>query len=881
MDKEAFEIIENEKELRTGILSISRADLTEIPEALLEMPWLKELWLFSNKITEIKNLSALKHLQVLGLAHNEITELKNLESLTSLKELWLHDNNITEIKSLENLRKLERLAVNGNPLTELTQLEQLVRYSGLKELFLYGIKENSLNLPEELFGNDNGYNCIKELTGYFETTRHGVTFIKEVPVILVGNSTAGKTSLLCYLQNGIFPPTNDYTTHGIEPTLWRPGNELLKKTGSHQSLRNLCFYVWDFGGQEYYHSTHRLFFYKKAIYVLLWEQKTNKEGIESIPVKVRKADDSVIEVPLPVQLFPYTYWLKTIRFFAQSKQEAPVIMVQNKVDEKLNNQKKNLGDEERDEYGISEVFHLSVKAAFNTKPDGKASQDFQDFVEHLIYMAEGQLAGSARQTHWDGIKQVIRKRKNENVWTRDEFLKALQQLDPTITESGSLSYGISLQHLGFVFYYPGDDYLKNYVFINPDWVVESIYNVLDQSVLENGGEFTKGHLVNQVTEQNADVLLALMKKFELVFENEEDKVYIAPQYLAEDIKDKKALTYHKAALPGGGDISSLIIYFPDFMPPSIIQRLVTAFGNSAVARLYWKMGGLFLLNNKHVLIESDRTTRKMMIKAKDHDRAVIWTIFKELRRITNEDDRLWMSVDNGVQYVQITDVIEQIDLGNKDAKIKTMNGGSLSFKNFSWLFGTMKTIMEQNENNQRRTVRIFVSYAHKDQDYVNVFLNELTEQLNNSNKYKFISFDDRQLTLGKDWNERLEQEIERSDVGLLLMSAAFLNSEYIQEKEFGAMLEKLKNENSFVVCPIYFKAFDFEEFDFLKKYQFFKPNGAKYEQADKGTNLCFSHLVRFNNINGVNIPVPNASRDEYCLDLSKAIFKALDEKFQQ
>lgn len=879
MEQDVIENIEQEKKLRTGKLVLGDAHLTEIPADLLEMPWLKELWLFNNEITEIKNLGLLTNLRVLGLAHNIINEIKGLETLTCLEELWLHANQITEIKGLENCRMLKRLAINNNPLTQLTQLEQLVRYSPLQELYLNGIESNSLNIPVEIFGPDNGYNCIKSLTGYFETTRAGFTFIKEVPLILVGNSTAGKTSLLSYLQTGNFPPTTNFSTHGVKPTLWRPGAELLNNANG-SDLEDLCFYVRDFGGQEYYHSTHRLFFSKKAIYVVLWEQKTNREGKAILPIRLRKADDSIVEILQPIQQFPYTYWLNSVRFFAGRQPEAPIIMVQNKIDEPDNNQKKYLGDEERGEYGIANVFHLSIKAAFESKPNGKACIEVDNFVENLLELAKDLLTRSARQKHWNSIKQVLRKRQNENVWSQSEFLAAVQQLDKNITESGLLTYGLSLHELSFIFYYPNDNYLKNHVIINPDWVVESIYNILDQSVLENGGEFKYDHLVNQVNEQHADVILALMKKFELIFENEE-KVYIAPQYLSEEFKNKAALDFLKAALPNGGETSSLTIYFPDFMPPSIIQRLITAFGNSAVSKLYWKTGGLFLLNGKHLLIESDKEATKLMIKAKDHDNVAVWTIFKELRRITNDDNRLWISIDNGVEYVQIANVAEQISLGNKDSKIKTKNGGSLSVKNFVWLFSDLKTIMTKEASNQKKTIKVFISYAHKDRDYFNLFTSEFKEYMNNSGKYRFINFDDSQIVLGQDWNERLEQEVEKSDLGILLMSAAFLNSEYIEENELGVMLEKLAKRENFVLCPIYFKAFDFENFESLKKFQFFKPNGDKYEQADKGTNLCFSHLVKFNNINGVNIPTPNALRDDYLLDLSKAIFKALDEKFAQ
>lgn len=42
-----------------------------------------------------------------------------------------------------------------------------------------------------------------------------------------------------------------------------------------------------------------------------------------------------------------------------------------------------------------------------------------------------------------------------------------------------------------------------------------------------------------------------------------------------------------------------------------------------------------------------------------------------------------------------------------------------------------------------------------------------------------------------------------------------------------------------------------------------------------------AHLVKFHNMNGINFPVPDASRDDYLSDLSKTVFKELDDKFQK
>ncbi len=640
--------------------------------------------------------------------------------------LYLYSNQISEIKNLDLLTSLQVLELYGNQISEIKNLEQLVKSSSLHKLYLYGITTNNLQIPREHFGTHSFDNCLEALRGYFESIEKGATHAKEVPVILVGNSTAGKTSLLAFIQQNVFPPPQDYSTHGVEPAVWLPDQQTIETLLEDNSLEDVGFYFWDFGGQEYYHATHRLFFSKKAIYVLLWEQKTNKQGVEPIRIRVKNEDASITEVQHPVEVFPYTYWLKTIRFLAPATEEAPILMIQNKLDEAFNNQEEYVSGELRGHFGISKEFHLSVKEAFEKRPKGKYYREFEAFLRQLFETARHQLALLARQTYWQQIKELLKQRKAENIWSEHQLLAALQQWDANITENGMLSYGLSLRDMGFIFYYPEDAYLKHYVFINPEWVMTSIYQVLDNSVLQKGGAFNLEHVIQQVGKPYAEVFIALMKKFELIFEHEDEGnlVYIAPQYLPEACQEKNALKYHKAALPDGGNTASLIVQFPDFMPSSVIQRLITAFGAQAESKIFWKHGGLFLLKDQHelihVLIESNKPERKLFIRAKDHNRSAVWTVFQQLRRITENDNQLWLSVDNGVRFVQIQQLTDQIR--NNNPNVQTQDQGTCPVKNFSWLLEAQQPL---NIKEPKKTIRVFVSYAHKDQDYFNVLSRSL------------------------------------------------------------------------------------------------------------------------------------------------------------
>ena len=142
-------------------------------------------------------------------------------------------------------------------------------------------------------------------------------------------------------------------------------------------------------------------------------------------------------------------------------------------------------------------------------------------------------------------------------------------------------------------------------------------------------------------------------------------------------------------------------------------------------------------------------------------------------------------------------------------------------------------------DSSKRTVRIFISYAHDDQDYFMVFKREFDQHLRNSKRYNFVNFDDTNLLIGSDWDKKLKLEIAVSNLGYLLLSPAFLNSQYVKEIELKEMLEKAKSKDDFILCPIYFRSF-VKEPNFIDQYQFFKVNGSKYGKADKGQRfvLC-------------------------------------------
>ncbi|RMX37350.1 hypothetical protein pdam_00015456, partial [Pocillopora damicornis] len=82
---------------------------------------LKILYLQSNLIPKIENVSRLKKLEYLNLALNNVTRVENLEGCESLQKLDLTVNFIGELTSVESLRgnyHFRELYLTGNPCTE-------------------------------------------------------------------------------------------------------------------------------------------------------------------------------------------------------------------------------------------------------------------------------------------------------------------------------------------------------------------------------------------------------------------------------------------------------------------------------------------------------------------------------------------------------------------------------------------------------------------------------------------------------------------------------------------------------------------------------------------------------------------------------------------
>lgn len=88
-----------------------------------------------------------------------------------------------------------------------------------------------------------------------------------------------------------------------------------------------------------------------------------------------------------------------------------------------------------------------------------------------------------------------------------------------------------------------------------------------------------------------------------------------------------------------------------------------------------------------------------------------------------------------------------------------------------------------------REIRLFVSYARADRDLVERLLEKLAPHLAILRDYRITRWIDHDLEPGEPWDPAIHAALEQADLGLMLLSPAFLASAYIAREELPAFID--------------------------------------------------------------------------------------------
>ncbi|MEZ4987881.1 MAG: COR domain-containing protein [Saprospiraceae bacterium] len=524
-------------------------------------------------------LPALAHFDISDSGLDGVFQLpQGFDSLT-----WLDAarNGLTEFVLQGNVPLLAHLDLSGNQLREFSI--RLFEVPKLERLFL---NNNPLISPPLEIVEQGNAAILRHFEELEATKAEDIRPLNEAKLIIIGQPRAGKTSLRYKLRDTErIMPKEEESTRGIDVE-----QEVFSYTDGESKTQEFKYHIWDFGGQQIYHATHRFFLTKRTIYVAVVDTDVND-----------KQND-------------LDYWLHMIELMGDG---SPVILVQNQK----NDRSIDISDALRNRFRgilVAKDYELNfdrLRKKDNSKFDAGRLRDFQNFKKDIHRLFEQQVPIPMTPAKSNTREALERLSKEKPLVEMAEYRSACIEngLNDPLAQMDLLR---TLHNLGICLWYEGYDFLDRIVILQNRWATDAVFKVLDnETVKKNKGHFLREEL-NQIWtaaeyQDRVSELVALMKQFKLCYQIGQTDAYIAPQLLDKNPpKD-----FSRADIQGS--VRMVIEY--EFMPRGIMTQFIVAMHRqiSGGQRHVWETG--FAIESQNGL-----TARGMAEESYDSRKLELW-----------------------------------------------------------------------------------------------------------------------------------------------------------------------------------------------------------------------------------------------------------------
>jgi len=432
-----------------------------------------------------------------------------------------------------------RLVLTYNPIEELpswiTDFNMEIQLSTIREEEGYiTFYNNPLKTPPSeivMKGKAAVRNYFEQLKAQEED------YIFEAKLLIIGEPGAGKTTLAKKIENPDYElRENEKSTEGIE---------VIRYEFPLENNKTFRINIWDFGGQEIYHSTHQFFLTKRSLYALVADS--------------RKEDTD------------FYYWLKAVELLTDN---SPLLIVKN---EKQDRQREIPERQLRGQFtNLKEILATNLATKRGLPEILKEIQHRISSLPHI---------GSPLPKTWVRVREAL-ENDDRNHISLEQYLDICEKNGFTKLQD-KLQLSGYLHDLGVCLHFQEDPLLKKTVILKPEWGTYAVYKVLDnKNVIRNFGRFTKSDLSEIWNEDiyacMEDELLRLMLNFQLCYEIPDSRdIYIAPQLLTENQPDYE----------WNGSDNLILRYAYEFMPKGIITRFIVIMHRWIQKQAYvWKSG---------------------------------------------------------------------------------------------------------------------------------------------------------------------------------------------------------------------------------------------------------------------------------------------------
>ncbi len=566
---------------------------------------------------------------------------------------------------------------------------------------------------------------------------------------LVGNGRVGKTTLAYALENRRAPDEDFESTHGI--TL---KNIPLTLDGETEPV---TLQLWDFGGQEIYHATHRLFLSDDCLYLLLWAEETGEHPDET--------------------RHPVSYWLEAIHDLAPNSQ---IVLIKNQID-RSDRLPSMPGELKEDLPGYQQIFADLKISAKKYERFGILNGAFNDVIAKLKHKV-----CLALPTSWLQVKTALETLKEKEQQKKLPFAH-FKQLCIKAGINDPAWFADYLHKTGIVFY--RQDAFKNQIILNQNWAITAVYKLFDPKEhrlrLEGmGGQFDG--LITQVFWPDADetereIYLDFIRNCGICYETNRKH----------EIPFEKRKFVVPALLPENSDIASVwqstdndwqfdVEYA--FLHRSIIDRIIIRIGETYNGTA-WRNGIFCHTEDGKLLLECTYNNREASNQGQ---------LTFHLR--SQQPEQLLYALRKLIRDVSPHRCYQEYLQRGADSECDALP----EFEEKD----NINSLLEEKDT-VSKTVKLFISYAHEDESY----RIELEKRLN-AIKRRFPQLDtwhDRHLLAGEQVHDKILQQLEAADIVVLLISSSFIVSDYCFSHEMEVALKQYE-DNKNIVIPVIIRA---------------------------------------------------------------------------
>ncbi|MDX2303768.1 MAG: COR domain-containing protein [Microscillaceae bacterium] len=588
---------------------------TPLPEIRLtsRLPKLGYVYAYGGKLQHFAAEQNLPELQVLELRKSQLKQLR-LEHCPRMERLDLEDLQLTAFPPdlIHKLPALQTLVLKGNPIE---------------------------NIQRDIFDQGDDKHVWEDVKNHFKAIEQGgETINNEVKVIFIGNGSVGKTQIarrLAFTNAFEFKEEHE-STHAIS---------LLRRNLDCDFLREgLLMNLWDFGGQDIYHATHRMFMQTRALFVLVWD--IENESMSSHSYKEREYKNEKLG-----------YWLAYATCFGQ---DSPVLVLQNKIDTDRDDHKlmpPPTQNEYKKQFPIIEKFlGLSAKS-------GRKFSVLEDYLAEVFdqndTLKKDLLIPIAVQ--WVAVRDQIRKEQSKDDKHRvkkiDQATFEFWCSQASVKDQAS-SILRFLHNTGVLYYREG--FFEDNILLDQGWAIEGVYQIFDKEskyfelLEESKGKIHYKHLCKiwkEYTDSERELFIEFMLNAELCFETTPEKD--DSNYSRKELKERsfivpQLLHDQKPAYLIDSDFVNKLTETYEipyrFLPAVFMHRFIVRASDfilgekaDSIEKYIWQQGMYIVLEGRAILIEAVYgEEQKIIIHHQAQDRSLALSIEQEINEIAQE-----------------------------------------------------------------------------------------------------------------------------------------------------------------------------------------------------------------------------------------------------